>query len=198
MCHGGIIFMFFRNHRKLIIFLIMLTVIAASGLIGYLIADSEPRVVAEKADDDDEAVQAEADNDRIAADAVITWDYEYEMCRHHLYVDTQPDPDIIGLTFTKLKNKYPDIVIVSFSADEVVLKKRLECYCPEHFLLKRNADKLAVYRTAAGTDKQDVYIDVDIDFAKLSKQQQEQLEDGRIFSDINDLQIFLKKLNRTN
>ena len=190
--------MFFRKHKKLIIFLIMLMVIAVSGLIGYLIADSEPRVVAEKADDDDEFVQADTDNDRIDADTMITWDYEYEMCRHHLYIDTEPDPDIIGLTFTKLQNKYPDIVIVSFSADEVVLKKRLECYCPEHFLLKRNADKLSVYRTAAGTDEQDVYIDVDIDFSKLSKSQQEQLEDGRIFSDINDLQIYVEKLNRTN
>ena len=186
--------MFFRRHRKLIIFLIMLTTVLISALVGYLIADSEPRVVAQT-QDDDEAVLAEADNDRIDADTVITWNYDYEMCRHHVYLDTQPAPDMIGLNFTQLKNKYPDIIIESFSAEKVVLKKRFECYCPEHFLLQKKGEKLAVYRTAAGTDKQDIYIDVDIEFASLSKQQQEQLEDGRVFGDINDLQPFLEKLD---
>ncbi len=187
--------MFFRKHRKLIIFLIMATIIAVCGLIGYLIADSEPRVVAQT-EEEDEVVQAEADNDRIGTDTVITWDYEYEMCKHHVFMDAEPDTDMIGLTFTQLEKKYPDIVIVSFSADEVVLKKRLECYCPEHFILKRNADKLAVYRTAAGTDKQDIYIEVDTLFSSLDKEQQEQMEDGRVFSDIADLQMYLEKLDR--
>ena len=187
--------MFFRRHRKLIIFLIMVLAVGISGFIGYLIAESEPRVVAETAQED-AAIKAGTDDERISKNTAIIWDYEYEMCRHHVSMGTEPNADMIGLTFTQLKTKYPDVVIVSFSADEVVLKKRIECYCPEHFLLKRNKDQLTVYRTAAGTDKQDVYFDVDTDFNALSKEIQEELEDGRVFSDIDDLQAFLEKISR--
>ncbi len=187
--------MFFRKHKKLIIFLCMLLIVAISGLIGFLIAESEPRVVAETSEEET-AVQAGADNDRIAKETVITWDYEYEMCKHHLYIDSEPEPDMIGLNFTQLKDKYPDAVIVSFSADEVVLKRRFGCYCPEHFMLKRNNDQLAVYRTAAGTDKQELYIDVDILFSDLSIEQRELLEEGRVFSNFDDLQAYLEKINQ--
>jgi hypothetical protein len=189
------VFMFFRKHKKLIIFLCILLVVALSGLIGYLVAESEPRVVAQ-VEEEDPAVQAGADNDRISIDTVITWDYEYEMCKHHITTDTEPDTNMIGLSFTQLKSMYPDLSIVSFSADEVVLKKRLECYCPEHFVLKRNADKLAVYRTAAGTDKQDMVVDIDIAFDGLTKEQKESLEEGRVFGDFDDLQIYLEKISR--
>lgn len=186
--------MFLRKHKKLIIFLVMLLMIAVSGLIGFLIAESEPRVVAETTDDET-AVQAGTDNDRIVKETVMTWDYEYEMCKHHLYIDSEPDSDMIGMTFTQFKEKHPNVIIVSFSDDKVELKKRLECYCPEHFTLKRNKDKLAVYRTAVGTDKQDIYIDVDAPFDDFSKEQRDALEEGRVFGSIDDLQAYLGKIN---
>lgn len=186
--------MFFRKHRKLIILFVMLFIVAVSGVAGFLIAEGEPRIVAEK-EGDESAVQAGADNDRITKDTVITWDYEYEMCKHHVYMDAQPDPQMIGLSFTQLQDAYPNVNIVSFSAEEVVLKKNFECYCPEHYILKRCEDKLAVYRTASGSDKLDNYINIDIDFEGLEEDDQQELEVGRVFSDFDDLQAFLEELN---
>ncbi len=189
--------MFFKKHKKFVIFVCMVLTIASAGLAGYLIADSEPRVVAEKPQEDTD-LPVKADNDSIDKETIITWDYEYEMCKHHVIIRGAPEPDMIGLTLTKLESKYPDIVIVSFTPEEVILKKRLECYCPEHFLLKRNKDKLSVYHTAAGTDKQDVYIDYDILFESLTKEQREALEEGRVFGSFEDLQRYLEKLTREN
>jgi hypothetical protein len=40
--------MFFHKHRKLVILCAMLLIIAFSGLAGFLIAEGEPRIVAEK------------------------------------------------------------------------------------------------------------------------------------------------------
>lgn len=185
--------MFFRKHKKLVIFLCMVIIVAMAGIIGYLIADSEPRVVAETPQEDT-VLPAKADNDTIDNKTVITWDYEYEMCKHHVIISTAPEPDMIGLTFTKLESEYPEIVIVSFSSEEVILKKRIECYCPEHYMLKRNEDKLAVYRTVAGTEKQDVYIDFDIMFDSINDEQREALGEGRVFGDFEDLQRYLEKL----
>lgn len=186
--------MFFRKHRKLIITFAMLFIVAVSGVVGFLIAEGEPRIVAEK-EEEESAVQAGADNDRITKDTVITWDYEYEMCKHHIYIDSAPDPDMIGLSFTQLQDAYPNVNIISFSAEEVVLKKSFECYCPEHYILKRSGDKLAVYRTASGSDKLDNYINIDIDFEDLEEDDRKALEVGRVFSDFDDLQAFLEDLN---
>lgn len=188
-------FMFFRRHRKLVIFIVMLMIVLASYLAGSLVAESEPRIVAQ-ADDEETAVQAGGNNDTITKDTVITWDYEYEMCGHDVYVDTEPDSDMIGLGFSQMKSAYPDVVIVSFASDKVVLKKRLGCYCPAHFMLKRNDDKLAVYRTAVGTDIQDIYIDIDIPFVDLNEEQKQMLEAGRVFSDLDDLRSFLEKIKQ--
>ncbi len=186
--------MFFRKHRKLVIFCAMLLTIAVFGIVGFLIAESEPRIVTEK-DEAEPAVKAGADNDRITKDTVITWDYEYDMCKHHVYVDAEPDPKMIGLGFTQLQDSYPNVHIVSFSAEEVVLKKSFECYCPEHYILKKSGDKLAVYRTAAGSDKLDIYINIDIDFEDMKEDDQRAMEAGRVFSDLDDLQVYLEELN---
>lgn len=183
-----------RRHKKLVIFLCMLLIVAASGVAGYLIAESEPRVVAGEAEEEP-VVEAGANDARITRETVITWDCEYEMCEHHVYVTAEPDEKMIGLGFTQFEETYPDVVIASFSPDEVVLKKRLECYCPSHYILKRNKDKLAVYRTTAGSGSLDVYRDVDVRFDALEKQQQEVLEKGRVFGSFDDLQSYLERIS---
>jgi hypothetical protein len=116
------------------------------------------------------------------------------MCKHHVYVDAEPDPEMIGLSFSQLQDVYPNVHILSFTAEEVVLKKSFNCYCPEHYMLKKSGDKLAVYRTAAGSDKQDMYINIDIDFKALEEDDQQALEAGRVFSNFDDLQTFLEKM----
>ncbi len=186
--------MFLRRHKKLIIFLIMLTVTALGGIVGYFLAENEPRIAAHAAQEE-EAVQAGTDIEKISADTVVVWDYEYEMCRHHVCLDTKPDADMIGMTFSKLKSAYPDISIVSFSAEKVVLKKKLCCYCPRHFLLKRNGGRLAVYKTAAGSDKQELYADTDIRFESLDMDLQTMLEHGRIFGSYEDVRKYLDEIN---
>lgn len=187
--------MFLRKHRRFFILCVMLLTVVIAGLIGFLIAESEPRIVAEK-DVEEPAIQAGADNDRITKDTVITWDYEYEMCKHHVYADSKPEQDMIGLSFIQLQDTYPQVHIVSFSAEEVALKKSFECYCPEHYILKKSGDNLAVYRTASGFDKLDIYINIDIGFKDLEEDDKQALEAGRVFSNFDDLQVYLEELNK--
>ncbi len=171
----------------------MLFIIGLSGLVGFIVAEGEPRIVAQT-ESEESAVKAGASNDRITKDTVITWDYGYEMCRHHVYVDTEPEPKMIGLSFSQLQDAFPDVHIVSFSAEEVVLNKSFSCYCPEHYIVRKSGNKLAVYRTVAGSNEQDIYINIDIDFKKIEEEDRRALETGRIFSSFDDLQIFLGRL----
>jgi hypothetical protein len=54
----------------------------------------------------------------------------YDMSvRHHVYVKSLPDTDIDRTYIFEAEKSLSDVMVVSFSADEVVLKKKLYCYC---------------------------------------------------------------------
>ena len=170
----------------------MVFVIAAAALLGWMIAKSEPRIVAA---DEQEPIAAGADDTRIAQGAKIIWYIDYQMCGHSVTLETIADSDSVGLTFTQFCEKYDDVRVLSFSSAQIELKKRLMCYCPEHYILKKNGDMLAVYRTSLGTDKQDVYLQTQLRFADIEEDEREPLIIGRVFGSFSDLEAYLVKLN---
>jgi len=161
-----------------------------SGIAGYLLAQSEPPLVANEPTDD---IAAEADNTRLSADAVITWVYDYEMCRHKL-TETTEAAVLAGLTFTELRQKYPRARIAAFGPGDATLELSFACYCPDHFILKKEGDVLALYRTLAGTDRQDKIREYPIDAGSLIAEEIEELMVGRVFADRMDAAIYVEKL----
>ncbi|MDD5018475.1 MAG: hypothetical protein PHO15_10280 [Eubacteriales bacterium] len=182
-----------KRHKKLFTLAIIIIALSCAGLSGYLIAKNEPRVV-DEADDVSSAVPVAADEARIANDATVEWDYEYMMCCHHIYVSCAVGEDMAGLTFSELSEAYPDIKIVAFGTDTLVLKKTFDCYCPEHYILKKYRDALAVYRTALGTDKQYVYIEISVAFDVIDDEQQQVLEAGKVFNNLADIESYLEDI----
>ncbi len=189
--------MFFRKHKKLVILLSILLMVIISGVVGFLMAESEPRIVAQE-DEAETALPVGADDARITKETVMTWDYVYEMCSHHVTIQTEPDADMIGIGFSALQKKYPDVRIVSFTPEEVVIKRSFSCYCPNHYILKKSGDRLAVFRTEAGKDTLNEYIDIAIKFDGLDADIQESLTAGRVFSTFDDLEDYLAKLSNQN
>ena len=181
-----------RKHKKLFIFLVLIIFFSGVGILGYIYAKNEPRVVEEDTSDTEVAVNA--DDARIADDATIEWDYEYTMCCHHIYVSCAVSEDMAGLTFSELQEKYPDVIVIEFDTDELVLKKKYNCYCPEHYILKKYGDELAIYRTAVGTDKQYVYLEIAILFDAIEDDEQEVLEIGKVFNSLSDLEAYLEDI----
>lgn len=173
--------------------MIILCMAAVSGITGYLLAESEPRIVAEK-EEETSAVPVGAEDARITKATVIEWEYVYEMCAHRVSINSAPDHGMIGLGFAQFKNAYPNVRIVSFTPEKVVLRKRFSCYCPEHYILKKSGDELAVFRTETGKDTLSAYIDISVNFASLDKQTREELQVGRVFSTFDDLEKYLEKM----
>ena len=164
--------------RGYIVLLVSALLLAGAGITGYTLARGEPRL---RPQPEAEEAAVEADNLRISEDATVRWEYDYEMCGHTVVVEAPVDEDMAGLTFTQLQRSYPEVRIVSFDAEEVVLRQRFACYCPDHYMLKKHEDELAIFRTKEGTDEQRVYRLVHIDFDGIEAGERKVLKVGRVF-----------------
>ena len=188
------IFLFLRKHRKLIILTVMIVTAAASGAAGFIIAEGEPRIVEEK---EQIPVAAGAnDAERIAKGAKVLWHVDYKMCAHTITLETDADDNMIGLTFSEFSAEYPGLRIIKFTPSIIELKTSFNCYCPEHFILKKNGDTLAVLRTAPGTGKQYIYINTQICFDDIKEDERKPMEIGRVFGMFADLEEYIAKLTQ--
>jgi len=111
-------FLLNKSTKRLLFLFISLIVMLFSGLAGYLLAQNEPPLVAAEPTED---IAAEADNTRLSADAVITWVYNYEMCRHKIS-EPAAAGELAGLTFTELRQKYPGARIAAFGSGDAMLE----------------------------------------------------------------------------
>lgn len=175
-----------RKHKKLVIFASMLIIVIASGTTGFFIAQSEPRIVEEK-----EPLAVDADNARIDREAIVLWHIDYKMCGHSITVENNVDENMIGLSFSQFCNKYPNLKVVDFSAHKIEIKTSFYCYCPEHYILKKCDDMLAIYRTAPGTDNQEIYIKTQICFDDIDSGEKEVLTMGRVFGSLEDIDSYI-------
>lgn len=175
--------------RKRVMLLISILVIAGAGITGYVMARDEPRLRDEP--EASAAAAAGADNVRISDNATVRWEYDYEMCGHTVVVEDVADKTVAGLTFTQLQQKFPDARIVDFDQNKVVLSRRFACYCPEHYMLKKYGEELAILRTQSGSDEQSVFRSIHVGFSTFKKRDQDVLAAGRVFDSLQDTEAYL-------
>jgi hypothetical protein len=171
------------------VLLVSVLLLAASGAVGYTIARNEPRLREEPSAT--EVPVAEAANVRISKDATLRWEYVYEMCGHIDTAEAPVDKGLAGLTFTQLQEKYPAARIVSFDTGKVVMRLNFACYCPEHYILKKDGDELAIYRTKEGTEEQRVYRLIHLPFNSVEAGERAVLTVGRVFDSLQDAEGYI-------
>ncbi len=87
-----------RSYKKLLFFSISLLFVMIAGLVGYVMARGEPRIVAAEPSPTAVAAGVEgASNSLIASGAVVTWVYEYDMCRHEITETMEADKESGGV-----------------------------------------------------------------------------------------------------
>ena len=179
-----------RGHT--IVLLISVLVLAGAGAAGYTLAQGEPRLREQV--ESTEAVDYKYEGQFIAQNATVRWEYGYEMCSHTVTVEAPVDEELVGLTFTELQEQYPEAYIVEFSSEEVVLRQSFACYCPEHYILKKKDDELAIYRTKLGSDEQYVYRLIHLPFDSIEAGKRAALTTGRVFDSLQDAESYIDEV----
>lgn len=182
--------MLIKRHKRLFMAAIIIFVLVSAGAVGFISAQNEPPIV----DDEASSMAVGVDNTRLVEGADITWQYEYKMCGHHIIIHCPADENMVGMTFTDFQETFPDARIVSFDSDAVVLKKTFDCYCPDHYILKKHEDELAIFRTSLGTDESYIYMTIPIVFDSIRADQQAILSVGKLFDNLADLESYIEDI----
>lgn len=183
-----------QTQNRIFVLMIVGILVCSAAVFGFLAAQNEPRIVEKEPEASSSAIPAGVDDVKITEETRVQWDYFYEKCAHHVYVHCQADEDMVGLSFTQFQKQYPEIQIVEFDPHELVLKKTFECYCPNHFILTKYKNELAIYTTKLGSNKQEMYMRVPIAFDDLESHAQEVLSVGKVFSELEDVENYLEDI----
>lgn len=167
--------------------------IIASGIVGFLTARNEPRIV-EKPTETEDTVQVDANNSQITANTMLTVHCEYKLCRHTVIDQKQVLKEMKGLSFSQFLSRYPEFTILEFDEDNVVVKISFDCYCPQHYILKKDGTKLVVYRTVSGKDEQEICRETNVRYNSIDEDEKDVLLAGKVFNDLDEIDDYLKKI----
>lgn len=184
-----------RKKLKLLSFILCIVLVSASAVSGYLIARREPRIV-EKETDDNEAVSVGANTDTITAQTVVNLYTEYKMCSHSSFESFNATEDMQGLSLTEFTKRFPETRVLSFSEDSIVIENTFDCYCPDHYILKKNGSLLSVYRTKAGSCEQYIYRETNMKTYDIDRDELSALRVGKLFTSMQEVNEYLERLGK--
>lgn len=129
-------------------------------------------------------IETSAIEDKISVDTEVIEEVYYTEC-DHLVKDTRSNiKNIINMTKEVLQRKYPDWIIKEFSREKVVLYKKEQSYCGEHFLVKDVDGFVTVYSMDNENQIKERVKITDIEVTYLPEKDQETLKQGiKIYSE---------------
>lgn len=91
-------------------------------------------------------VEANADEEKISPNCLITLKKFYKSCRHSLNEYTTVSQELVNKTQSELQEVYKDWKIERYSSTEIILYREYEGECGEHYILRENDGKIAIYK----------------------------------------------------
>lgn len=168
-----------KMSRRITLSLIILALIAVAG---YILAANGESV------SNGAAKEASGAGDRVTFNTKLVRVYDYTCCSHEEELESDAR-QFIGLDREELSQRLDDgWNIEAFSSSEVKLCRKLNCYCQQHVVLKREGESLVALRTIARTDEQEeiaVY-----SYNAQTPEEEKQLKAGMVFSDMSEAEAF--------
>lgn len=91
-------------------------------------------------------LEANADEEKISPNCLITLKKFYKSCRHSLNEYITASQELVNKTQSELQEVYKDWKIEKYSSTEIILYREYEGECGEHYILRENDGKIAIYK----------------------------------------------------
>ena len=69
----------------------------------------------------------------------------YALCGHEIITNVDVTKDMMNLSYDELKNRYRGYEFINLDDDNIILKRNINDYCNEHFLVKIEDEKICIY-----------------------------------------------------
>lgn len=167
--------------NKTIMSIIAIIVIIGAIIIGVQICkpnkeqeDIITKVSDEKIEDDctdeyqeiqEEMLQANSTEEKISPNCFITMKKTYNKCGHTTCEYIAIPKELVNKTKEDLKEKYAGWTIDKFSDTQIVISKKEEGECGEHYIVKDKEGKVVIYKLLEdGTEKEYEVTDISTEY----------------------------------
>ena len=127
----------------------------------------------------------------ILPDTDVVWKYRFTQCGHELTAES--GADLTGYTLPDIIAAYPDCRVTEMSADRTAIERRLDEYCPQHYvLIWTEEDTLSVFRTEAETMHSAELMQLAVEPGSLDPSLLEPLRSGLAFASLMEIDAYLE------
>lgn len=163
------------------------------------IIQNEINIASEKVTDDcieeyqevQEEVVTNSQEEKISPNCLLILKKYYDECNHTIneYVDVPQD--LVNGTEEDLKKEYPYWQIEKYSSNEIILYKEFNSNCGQHFVLKEDEGKIAVYKINENNEEE-IYEKTEISVEYLSETDKGKISEGIKVNGIEELNQLLE------
>lgn len=131
-------------------------------------------------------------NRHVTPNTVLEFEIFFTMCEHKkLNKAIIASEEEYNMTKDQLAKKYPDWTIEYFSDEKIKFIKTIETYCPDHYIIGKKDDHIAVYKYTIDGQKV-IFDETDIQLSTLTPEDQQMIQSGIVADNKDDLQLKLE------
>ena len=120
----------------------------------------------------------------------VEWLYQFTLCGHGY--EAHPETDLTGYTLEDIVREYPDCRVTQMDAQHVKIERRIDEYCPEHYLLVTTEDSLCVFHTNHETMLSEQVMELNVTTQDMPEEIQYQLSSGLVFDSLEEINAYLE------
>lgn len=107
---------------------------------------SEEKLLDECTDEYEEIQQVNTKEEKVSPYCSFTINTHYNKCGHTKSEYLNLPNELVNCTESEVKDKYQDYNVTTFASNEIVLDKEESGECGEHYIVKDNDGKIAIYK----------------------------------------------------
>lgn len=184
-----------KRYSGLYIFLLCIGLFAASFGIGYYVTslrhENNNIDISQENDKEYEDLAIIQEEERITPNTYIEIRTHYKECHHNIIKEWEKDDKIVNMTEDEyreyLKENYPNVNLVKFSSEEIILEEERDHLCPNHYIIGEYEGKVAVFKIDEHGEKYLYKVFADYPITLLKEIDQEKLREGIIVNTEEEL-----------
>ncbi len=124
--------------------------------------------------------------------AIFDQTLQYKPCGHVVQRRVAAPTELLGMDRKALEKALPDYRITAFGGKEVVMQREMEIFCPDHWVLKPDAQgELCVWQNRLGEEMQQMRA-LGIGAEDVPEEEREKVRAGKAFTSLEALEGWLE------
>ena len=138
-----------KNFKYILLLITLLIISFMIGYFGYKIYDSTVQIN-KLSQNNQNIIQNDkivnATREKVSPNANVVIRTYYEKCGHNEEVVVELPVEMVNCTQEELENKYKDIELESFSANQLIFLKKEKGICNNHYIVREKDNEINIYK----------------------------------------------------